>query len=580
MGIFDFFRKSKIVEDENIKYLDVNTLKSSLSEILNDNDVVEKIVNRIVDLSQSKDKSSIEKKYITESDLISIVEEYANNIPQYTFKNRLDLCKEIDEIITQSPELFNAVRLYASYIVFGASSIKIDQYRYILIGKKENNNLAEIEKDIEKARNILDEFENRSEIKKIIYEIAKDLIKYGDAFLEIIRNDNKKIVNVAYIPSNRVLIFTDDFGKVKRIAQVLKDVSLLNEIDIFSKKDNMDVVLFEKGEFLHFDDRTPAGISDNPFLNIAKLWRLIKILEQSLIVYKVGRAKRLISFFVDVSNKTEEEVRKYIDAFKRKLQAVFSIDTQSGDIYSNNINLSIGQDLIIPIRSNSKTRIEAVQADTSQKYSEEILPFYQRLLNNLFVNWAIGIQKTGKEDLEKEAFLRLVKIYQSSIAEKLTKLYQKILEQNNINNVKVLIEFPSPETETDIKIVDAILRRIMVINQVVAIIGTSIPIEWIVKYAFKDLSSYEMDELIDIIKSQQKKNDLVGNIFDWNNESGIVEENTENTLNQDFSLFEFSMSKEKNENNNKEKNQYTVEQAQKINEFILKYFELRGKNNN
>lgn len=576
MGIFDFFRKSKIVEDENIKYLDVNTLKSSLSEILNDNDVVENIVNRIVDLSQSKDKVSVEKKYITESDLISIVEEYANNISQYTFKNRLDLCKEIDEIITQSPELFNAIRLYASYIVFGASSIKIDQYRYILIGKKGNNNLAEIEKDIEKARNILDEFENRSEIKKIIYEIAKDLIKYGDAFLEIIRNDNKKIVNVAYIPSNRVLIFTDDFGKVKRIAQVLKDVSLLNDIDIFSKKDNIEVVLFEKGEFLHFDDRTPAGISDNPFLNIAKLWRLIKILEQSLVVYKVGRAKRLISFFVDVSNKTEEEVRKYIDAFKRKLQAVFSIDTQSGDIYSNNINLSIGQDLIIPIRSNSKTRIEAIQADTSQRYSEEILPFYQRLLNNLFVNWAIGIQKTGKEDLEKEAFLRLVKIYQSSISEKLTKLYQKILEQNNINNVKVLIEFPSPETEMDIKIVDTILRRIMVINQVIAIIGTSIPMEWIIKYAFKDLSSYEIDELVDIIKSQQKKNELVGDIFDWNNEGGIVEENTENILNQNL-LFEFAMSKEKNEDNNKDKNQYTVEQAQKINEFILKYFELRGK---
>ncbi|MEM4958596.1 MAG: portal protein, partial [Nanopusillaceae archaeon] len=497
MGILDFFRKSrKVEEEENIKYLDVNILKNSLSEVLNDDAVVESIVNRVIDLSQKREKSSIEKRYISESELISIVEEYANNISQYTFRNRIDLCKEVDDIISQSPELFNAVRLYASYIVFGASSIKIDQYKYILVSRKGSDDYVEIEKDLEKARNILDEFENKSEIKKIIYEIAKDLIKYGDAFLEIIRDNNKKIINVAYIPSNRVLIFTDEFGRVKKIAQVLKDISILNEMDIFSKKENKDIVLFEKGEFLHFDDRTPAGISDNPFLNIAKLWRLIKILEQSLVVYKVGRAKRLISFFVDVSNKTEEEVRKYIEAFKRKLQAVFSIDTKSGDIYSNNVNLSIGQDLIIPIRGNSKTRIEAIQADTSQRYSEEILPFYQRLLNNLFVNWAIGIQRTGKEDLEKEAFLRLVKIYQSSIAEKLTKLYQKILEQNNINTVKVLIEFPSPETEMDVKIVDAILRRIMVINQVISIIGTPIPIEWIIKYAFKDLSYYEIDELI------------------------------------------------------------------------------------
>lgn len=561
MGIIDFFNNFFGVskkDNQEKEYISINNLKENIQQFFGsyDEKFVDEIINKITE------KYSLEKSEISFSELIEIINQDINNVYYSNYTNRLDIAEDIDEIINNNPELFNAVRLYASYIVFGSSIIKVDEYKVIYVHDNlviRNETDEDLIIELEKAKSIIEKFEKVSEIKDVVYQLAKDLIKYGDAFLEIIRDESGRIVNVGYLPSNKIIIFTNKYGKVIKIAQIL-DKNKINLSDVFSGSYINDdrVIVFNREEFLHVGDKTPAGISDNPFLNIAKVWRIIKILEQSLVVYRLGRAKRLIVFFLDVSGKTEEDAKRYIKSFKDKISKIFNISGERGDIFKSSVNLSLGQDIIIPIRKDSKTRVETIQSDTSQKYSEDIIPFYKRLLNNLFVGWALSSEKTGKEEYEKEAFLRLVKIYQSSLANKLTQLYNMILKSHGIDNIKVMIEFPSPDSDTDIKIVDAILRRIMIINQIVATLGVSIPTEWVLKYSLKDLSSIELDELIELINKQSSENIESENILNMF-ESIIINENEESK--NDKEIYE-----------NKEK-MYGLEQIDKTNQILKLYMD-------
>jgi len=59
--------------------------------------------------------------------------------------------------------------------------------------------------------------------------------------------------------------------------------------------------------------------------------------------------------------------------------------------------------------------------------------------------------------------------------------------------------------EEEIRIIDTILRRVMVINQIIAVLGVVPPRDWVIKYVFKDLTANEIKELIQKIDAEIKK---------------------------------------------------------------------------
>jgi hypothetical protein len=101
--------------------------------------------------------------------------------------------------------------------------------------------------------------------------------------------------------------------------------------------------------------------------------------------------------------------------------------------------------------------------------------------------------------------MRMVRIYQKQMQFTLQDLYEEVLKSKGFNDLQLEIIFPAPDSQQEIKIVDTIVRRMMIINQMIATLGISPPNSWIVNYVFKDLTQFESKELINLLEFEEQK---------------------------------------------------------------------------
>jgi len=457
--------------------------------------------------------------------------------------NRLALCKQIDEFVKANPEISNSVKLMASYIAYGSSDITIEDYKSVIV--------CNIEQIRNKALEHILRFEENSKIKRLVYRLAQDLVKYEDAFLEKVRNKEGKIVSVKYLPSNTMIIKYDPIsGEPVAYYQVLSnsdysyvDEDKLIEYDSDYLGGEKKVIEFKPEDIVHINNGSPVGISDSPMLSMAILWKFLKLLEESLVIHRVTRAKRFIIFFVDVTGKDKIAARKTITTFTAALKRVFSIDPNSGSILSRNSTIQAATDLVIPVTKDSATKVQTIPSDPSATKIDDLKFYTNRLLTNFMTSWIFYPERTGKEELQKEAFIRLVKIYQKHMSYALTDLYREYLRDRGIPNsvLDIKIQFPNPDTQAEVKVIDVVVRRMMIVNQVTALLGVTPPIRWVVRYVFRDLSQTEIEELVSLIEQeiQKQKEQAKGQELPSIFEKAGMEESESSVLDQIIKISEF-----------------------------------------
>jgi len=565
MGIFDAFRKRDKSDDALINQLR-EEIKKEIDKIDDETktigDIDSAIKKALEKYSQDVERQILEKLMIEDSELGVIVKsEYEKVFRKPT--NRIEVCKEIDAFVEENPEAYNAVKLYASYMLYGSGELKLETYKVKVITKNK-----ELEK---KAYDIIKSFDERSRIKQKLYMICQELFKFGDAFMEVIRTKDGKIVNVVRIPSNEVIPIvdprTEEVIKLYQIAddnvdinRLFHDTEYLNEM-IRQKK----VIVFEKDEFIHFSDGTPVGAQDAPLRNLTITWKILKLLEESLVVHRITRAKRLIVFLLDVTGKTPIQIKKYIARFKQALQSIFTTSLESGTIYRGRSTIHYGTDIIIPIRKDSATKVQTIPADTSASKIEDLQYYYNRILDALLVSHVFGVRKTGKEEQIENAFYRFIRTYQAQLSFALKSLYKDVLRTHGIDDdVDIAIIFPSPDVKEELKLIDTILRRVMVINQLIAVIGVIPPRDWIVNYVFKDLTQDEIRELLNKLQQEEEKyseTTPIEPVFEEN------ESNKETKENDDFFIFRKFIKELPNEESK------TLAEKSSFNEFVKLYMD-------
>ena len=502
MGFFDsLFGKSSDSSDEIYLTIDTERLKDIVRDTLpiKDEQQLEKVVESIRSSLVPLNENAIDK-------IGEVVTETLSELYEVGGYNRIHLCKQVDEFVRANPEIANSIKLIASYIAYGASDVNIEDYKAIIVSESEDIK--------EKAFEKIEKFECESGIKRLIYRLAQDLVKYEDAFLEKIRNKDGKVVGVKYLPSNSIIIQVDPVtGKPIKYYQVISpdEIKYVDEQNIFTSINKYTlekkVIEFDPDDIVHINNGSPIGLSDSPILSIAILWRFLRLLEESLVIHRVTRARRFIIFFLDVTGKTRDKVRSAINSFTAMLKRIFSIDVDSGSVISRNSIVQAATDLVIPITKDSATKVQTIPSDPSATKIEDLKFYTNRLLTNFMTGWIFYPERTGKEEIQKEAFIRLVKIYQKHFSYALTDLYREYLKERGFtsNVVTVKIQFPNPDTQQEAKVIDIVVRRMVVVNQITAIMGVTPPIRWIVSYVFRDLSQIEVDELVSLIEQELKK---------------------------------------------------------------------------
>lgn len=213
--------------------------------------------------------------------------------------------------------------------------------------------------------------------------------------------------------------------------------------------------------------------------------------------------------------------------------------------------MEISDNLVIPIRKNSETNIKQITADKSAVSVSDLKFFLSRIQINLLISHVLNFEGTKENEYAYEAFLKAIRVYQKNIAECLEEIYLELIKSkfSGLKDLKIKILFPSPDKNEIDKLSDLLLKRAMVLSQVLTITGKTPSIDWMIEYIFKDLNSEEMDVLLKDLDSQdQKENSIFDNYFteeenakgekELQNQETFEDENQETFENENQETFE------------------------------------------
>ena len=492
--MWDFLKPNK-EEPETVAEIDLSSLEQKLLSDGFDNESVSKIVNTLHDelITQVE-----EKTVLTYDDIFGFVEKSIDSLYMRA-SNKIAQAKHLKEFIEQNPEIGGSVKLYASYIVYGAADIQLDEYKVVLSGQDTQK--------VEQAQQLIDQFNRKSKIKRYLYLIAKDVVALGDAYLEKIRDDQGKLIGVGYLPAETVYPIVDSKGVIQYFYQIprVNNPEGLNQKVVYEYYTQNKALKFEPDEVIHFNDGSVVGFNDSPINNLLVQCRFLKLLEESILIHRVTRARRFILFFLDVTGKTKKEIRTAITKFTNTVKKIFNLNIDQGQIERERALMPSVSDLVIPITKGSETKVQTIPSDPSATKIDDLKFYTNRITTTLLTSHVFSPERTGKEDFVQQAFFRLVRIYQKQLSFALQDVYRELLDDYGFDDIEVSILFPSPDPSVELKIVDTVVRRMMVVNQLIATTGVVPPNRWIVEYVFKDMTMLEVKQLINMLDYAQKQ---------------------------------------------------------------------------
>lgn len=244
--------------------------------------------------------------------------------------------------------------------------------------------------DNEQIKNILDfTFHRQLRIEDHIWQIARNIAKYGNAFKEIVVQDGVGVVKLIGHKSMFMRRIQDDSGN---LFGFIEDPTMSFKINTeeFLKRlyygsehitergaDNVNkdqCKIFEPWEVCHFrhqgdDGDDLYGISN---LEAARwAWKRLQQMEDALVIGKLTRAPQRFVYYVDVGDVPPNEARKILNTVKQEFKKNKLVDPISGKLNFKHNVLSQDEDIFIARRKDKRsTEIEVLSGLDAQSIAD------------------------------------------------------------------------------------------------------------------------------------------------------------------------------------------------------------------
>ena len=266
----------------------------------------------------------------------------------------------------------------------------------------------------------LDDVDVSESIKKKIrvefHEIVK-LLKFQERGHEIFRTwyiDGRIYYHVLLDEKNLkqgiVELRYIDPRKIRRIKNVVKSrtpqgVEIVKEVqEYYLYNDKGITEQTTQGVKLSLDSvvYTPSGFLDsNTGMMMSYLHKAIKptnqlkMIEDSLVIYRISRAPERRIFYVDVGNLPKVKAEQYVNDIMNKFRNKIVYDATTGEVRDDRRHLSMMEDFWMPRREGGKgTEITTLPGGQNLGEIQDIEYFQQKLYRSL--NVPIGrLQETG-----------------------------------------------------------------------------------------------------------------------------------------------------------------------------------------
>ena len=316
------------------------------------------------------------------------------------------------DVMEEYPYVYSAIRIYA---------------QEILQVNPDTGRIYEVEAS-KRALEAIEEFEERGFLHYLNF-IVHNTCKYGEFAVVLLDEDTVSFL----APTDYV--YDQEAGRLILTKPVDGEVKEIGE-DRFVR-------------FAFYTDYRNFPYGTSILAPVRKIWRRLKILEDSLTVYRLTRATQRYVFYVYTGDLPPEEAIKYVNKIREQVKQNKAIDPRTGDISTSANFWDVQDDLWIPVGSDGReVRVDILQGAPNVADIADIDYFLSQFFGALNIPKAyIGHEYDVNRAtlvMQDERFGRVIKSLQPYIAKAIARTLEKYLALKGIEErVKVNMYFPN-----------------------------------------------------------------------------------------------------------------------------------------
>ena len=286
--------------------------------------------------------------------------------------------KYLDKNLAEASSTLN---IYSDNIVSGA------------IGGAENYKVVidESAHAADKATEVVKETEKRTGIKDDVWDIARDMICFGDDWEEIVveeRNKKFGVKKLKSLPIKEMYADVNEHGAFKD-----EDIPYIQK-DFASDSKG---ISFEKWRIVHFKvGRGIYGVDRSIFSNSSRrVGRQLLWIDDAMVVARLSRAYQRLAFMVDTSNLNAEDKFRFAEKFLDRIRRHNIVDRTTGRVSPLDTPWFVDEDIAIPVEKDSPQGVKLITSDYNVSRIEDVRYFQEKFFMALNMPKAYASQEQG-----------------------------------------------------------------------------------------------------------------------------------------------------------------------------------------
>jgi len=396
--------------------------------------------------------------------------------------------------VAMHPEVDMAIEdIVNEAIVGGEEPISIDM-----------DNLKVSESVKNKIRNEFDTVLNKMNFKELGHDIFRRWYVDGRLYHHLVvdeSNTKQGIVDIRPI----------DAARIRKVKQVKKEKDPKTGANIIKKVDEY-FIYQEKpgaqaaGVKLSLDSVSyiTSGLLDEKrqkvlsYLHKAlKPINQLRMMEDSLVIYRLARAPERRIFYIDVGNLPRGKAEQYMKDIMTRYRNKLVYDAQTGEIKDDRKHQSLLEDFWLPRREGGKgTEISTLPGGDNLGQIEDILYFQKKVYRSLNVplnrleqeqQFSLGrATEISRDELKFQKYIdrlrtRFGYVFLGMLKTQL--ILKGIIADNDWQNMRnhIVVQFARDNHFTELKNSELLRERLQTLNDVQAFVGEYFSKEWVMK---------------------------------------------------------------------------------------------------
>ena len=393
---------------------------------------------------------------------------------------------------------------------------------------------------------VLDDIEASEKIKNEIAEEFSNILRmlnFAEDGHDIFRRwyiDGKIYHHLVVDPSNEKIGIQDirfiDAPKMRKVKEIKKKKDRLTNADLIENVKEYYVYQEAPGgqhkQAVKFTEDSisylTSGLLDHQRKKVlSHLQKAIKpvnqlrMMEDSLVIYRLARAPERRIFYIDVGNLPKGKAEEYMKNIMAKYRNKLVYDANTGDLRDDRKHMSMLEDFWLPRREgNRSTEISSLPGGDNLGQIDDIIYFQKRLYKSLNVPIArleqesqFSLGRSTEISRDEVKFQKFI----DRLRNRFSQLFLRILAKQLVLK-KVITEADWSKWERDIKIdynkdnhfaelkeTEILKERLGTLDMVNPYVGDYFTKDWIMKKVLK-LSEEEMKDLEDEVEKENEEN--------------------------------------------------------------------------